>query len=132
MKLNKLLTVVLAVLFVVAAAIPVSALNETWNGATMYSGGRVKGYAHVNGTAIGMSTSVSFLANVPHLPSSDYICKTAVMYIAGGVTYFDGSSAAPMLSMNTVYSHNGTVTGAYFDFIVNDSSVLHCTIGTFS
>ena len=73
MKLNKLLTVVLAVLFVITASVPALAdRSATYSHTTMHNGAQVYRHGSISGSTVTASIILSFVSGVAHLPSSDY------------------------------------------------------------
>ena len=91
MKLNKLLTVVLAVLFVVTAAVPALAdRSSTYSHTTMHNGAQVYRHGSISGSTVTASITLSFVSGVAHLPSSDY--HTGIMITGYAL---DGSGLEP-------------------------------------
>ncbi|MBR5713871.1 MAG: hypothetical protein IKX58_03640 [Clostridia bacterium] len=73
MKLNKLLTVVLAVLFVVTASVPALADRSTsFSHNSVYNELQVHRQGSMSGPTVTASISIDFIDNVPHQPESDY------------------------------------------------------------
>ena len=114
MKIKKMLTLALAVLFIVSAAVPVSAITGTASDTTMFQGAQVYRIGRALSKKITVSMTISFLPGVQHLPQNDYSCRAGFKVVCtdNSIAYFYGTGAPGQLNSSTMVSINSSLTKA--------------------
>ncbi len=108
MKIKKLLTVVLAVLFVVAASVPTLAdRSSSYSHITMFNGAQVYRHGSIADNVVNAYISLSFLPDVPHNPSSDYSTGiTIYAYSLNGIYLGRDSTGVCGMYCHLTFSHS--------------------------
>jgi hypothetical protein len=123
MKLKKMLTLALAVLFAFAAAFPVGAITGTESHSTTYYGANVSRQGKARLHYVSASMTLTFEDGYSPLPLSDYSCRACVVYYGLDGGYL-GRGNGPVGNLSSSVSkdvQSNTTTKVEFVYYIFDT-----------